>query len=124
MTAAGLALLHSARPVTLNAVIYRAAAALPYNDRERATAGLRGQLLLIAVAADAVPDWSTLTVEGPVEAVGLHGRTWYEWTATVTASSVTYDLTDAVLDVMVQPARRSAQTVAGDDTAPQATHSA
>lgn len=64
---------------------YRAAAALPYDNLERATAGLRGQLRLMAAIDGATPDWSTLALEGPVETQGLHGRTWYEWAATVEA---------------------------------------
>ncbi|MGK5113400.1 MULTISPECIES: hypothetical protein [unclassified Geodermatophilus] len=64
---------------------YRAATALPYNDRQRATAGLRGQLRLIAGADGTVPDWSTLVVEGPEEALAAHGRMWFEWTATAAA---------------------------------------
>ncbi|MGY1730139.1 hypothetical protein ACI798_01365 [Geodermatophilus sp. SYSU D01045] len=64
---------------------YRATTALPYDDRERATAGLRGQLRLIAIADEAVPDWSSLTVEGPTKAVGRHGVVWFEWAATAEA---------------------------------------
>ncbi|WP_347059659.1 hypothetical protein ABC795_04225 [Blastococcus sp. HT6-30] len=67
-------------------MIYKAAAALPYDDRERATAGLRGQLRLMAVCDDATPDWTTLNVAGPTPSPGLHGRTWFEWSATVEAS--------------------------------------
>lgn len=63
---------------------YRAAAALPYDDRERATAGLQGQLRLIAGCDGLTPDWTTLSVDGPTEAQGVQGRTWFEWTATVT----------------------------------------
>ncbi|MGY1778759.1 hypothetical protein [Geodermatophilus sp. SYSU D01036] len=62
---------------------YRATTALPYDDRERATAGLRGHLRLMTAANGAVPDWSTLQVDGPTEAVDRHGATWFEWTATV-----------------------------------------
>ena len=40
----------------------------------------------MAVAAGATPDWSTLTVEGPTESTGLHGRTWYEWRATLSVN--------------------------------------
>lgn len=60
-----------------------AGTALPYDDLNRATAGLRGQLHELAAAAGRVPDWSTLTVTGPIEATGAHGRTWYRFTATV-----------------------------------------
>ncbi len=68
-------------------VTYRAAAALPYNDRNRATAGLRGQLRLMATADGATLDWSTVAVEGPVTSTGLHGAMWFEWTASVEAST-------------------------------------
>ncbi|SFO58039.1 hypothetical protein SAMN05660359_04479 [Geodermatophilus obscurus] len=61
---------------------YRVTATAPYDDRERAVAGSRGQLRLMAIADSATPDWSTMTIEGPVEVTGLHGATWYEWTAT------------------------------------------
>ncbi len=64
---------------------YRAATALPHNHRERAEAGLRGQLRLMAASDGAVPDWSTMIVEGPTEALGLHGAVWFEWVATVEA---------------------------------------
>jgi hypothetical protein len=66
-------------------MIYEAAAALPYVDRERATRGLRGQLRARAANDAATPDWTTLKVDGPSEAPGLHGRFWYEWTAVVHA---------------------------------------
>src|SRR4051812_2972285 len=61
-----------------------ATAAYPYVDRDRATAGLRGQLREILAGAGAgVPDWTTLVVEGPTEVEGLHRRVWIVWTATV-----------------------------------------
>ncbi|MGY1830150.1 hypothetical protein ACI8AA_06920 [Geodermatophilus sp. SYSU D01180] len=62
---------------------YRATTALPYDDRDRATAGLRGQLRLMAIADGASSDWSTMVVTGPEEAVGRHGVVWFEWSATV-----------------------------------------
>ncbi|WP_347059653.1 hypothetical protein ABC795_04190 [Blastococcus sp. HT6-30] len=49
---------------------YRAAAALPYNDLERATAGLRGQLRVMAATDRAMPDWTTLAVEGDCPRLG------------------------------------------------------
>jgi hypothetical protein len=64
-------------------VIYRAAAALPYDDRERATAGLRGQLRLTAFADGVTADWSTMVVEGPTEVVGRHDVLWFEWSGAV-----------------------------------------
>jgi hypothetical protein len=75
-------------PGQCGVVILTARAAYPYVDRERAAAGLRGELRLMALADGATPDWTTLAVEGPVEALGLHGRTWYEWTATVESATV------------------------------------
>jgi hypothetical protein len=62
---------------------YRATAALPYNNRERAVASLRDQLRVMALAGGGSPNWSTLVVEGPTEAPGPRGRTWFEWSATV-----------------------------------------
>jgi hypothetical protein len=67
-------------------VIFTATTALPYEHLERATAGLRGQLRLLAADAGEVPDWSTLTVTGPTESVGAHGRSWYVWSAEVQAA--------------------------------------
>ena len=58
-------------------------AALPYEHVERATAGLRGRLQLMAADDGAVPDWSTLTVTGPTTSLDARGRTWFESTATV-----------------------------------------
>lgn len=66
---------------------YRAAAALPYDDHERAAACLRGQLRFMARIDGAAPDWTTLEIEGPTESLGLRGGTWFEWTATVEARS-------------------------------------
>ncbi|WP_448642346.1 hypothetical protein [Geodermatophilus sp. URMC 63] len=64
---------------------YRATTALPYDNHERATLGLRGQLRLTAMANGAVPDWTTLSVNGPTKAPGLYGAVWFEWSATVKA---------------------------------------
>ena len=47
---------------------------------------LRGELRRQAAVNGAVADWSTLAVEEPREAPGAHGRTWFEWRATVEAS--------------------------------------
>lgn len=58
---------------------------MPCNDVERATAGLRGQLRLKAIDAGGNVDWATLTVDGPTEAPGPMGATWFRWTATVQA---------------------------------------
>ncbi len=58
---------------------YQASAAWPYDDLERVTAALRGQLPIMALADDVRPDWSTLIVEGPTETSGLHGQVRFEW---------------------------------------------
>jgi hypothetical protein len=64
-------------------VMYRAAAALLWDDREQATAGLQGQLRVMATAGRAIPDWSTLVIDGPTEVCEPQGRTWVEWTGRV-----------------------------------------
>jgi hypothetical protein len=70
-------------------VIYRAAAALPHEDRNRALDGLRGQLRIMAVAAGATPDWATLRVAGPDEVAGAQQRMRFEWHASVVVHGVT-----------------------------------
>ena len=65
---------------------YKAAAAVPYVDPARAVSELRGQLRVLAGIDGATPDWPTLRVDGPVEVIGVQGRVWYEWTATVAAA--------------------------------------
>ena len=62
-----------------------ATTALPYENLERATAGLRGQLRLQLLDGgdDGLPDWSTLQIAGPVTTTDARGRTWYEYAATV-----------------------------------------
>jgi hypothetical protein len=69
-------------------VIYKAAAALAHANRESATAGLRGQLRIMAVAAGATPDWTTLAVAGPTEMAGTEDRMRFEWTASVAVQGV------------------------------------
>ena len=64
-------------------MLYTAAAVLPSDDRERATAELRGQLRVIAAAVGSTPDWTTLRVDGPTEFPGWSGGSWFEWSATV-----------------------------------------
>jgi hypothetical protein len=78
-------------------VIYRAAAALPDDDRQSAVDGLRGQLRIMAVAAGATPDWTTLVVAGPVEMADAEDRTRFEWTASVAVRGAT------VLDDLPDP---------------------
>ncbi len=62
-----------------------ATVAYPYVDLERATLALCGELRRQAATKGLLNDWSTLAVVGPQEAPGAHGRTWYEWHATVHA---------------------------------------
>jgi hypothetical protein len=79
-------------------VIYRAAAALPHEDRSRALDGLRGQLRIMAVAAGATPDWTTLRVAGPDEVADAQQRMRFEWHASVVVHGVTrsFRLSDLV----------------------------
>ena len=64
--------------------VLHATATYPYVHRDRATAGLPGQLReTIAGAGARVPDWSTWVIDGPTEVEGLHGRVCFVWTATV-----------------------------------------
>jgi hypothetical protein len=57
--------------------------ALPYDNLDRATRSLRGELRHALALVDEAPDWSTLEMKGPTEVKGVSGRTWYRWTATV-----------------------------------------
>lgn len=77
-------------------MMYRAATALPSNDRDRATAGLQGQLRLMATAARATPDWSTLVVAGPVRRPEPLGDPLFEWTGEVAVEGG--DLPDLPVD--------------------------
>lgn len=64
---------------------YSAVTALPYRHLERATAGLRAQLRL-QLGLDELADWSTLAVDELQRTTDSHGRTWFEYRGTVTAS--------------------------------------
>jgi hypothetical protein len=86
-------------------VILRAAAALPHGDRQIATRQLRHQLHVMAVAANATPDWATLTVTGPAEMAESDPEARFEWTATVAVREAT-------------TAENSSGTVAGPVTCP------
>jgi hypothetical protein len=97
--------------------MYRAAAALPFDDRDRVTAGLRGQLQVMAAAAGADPDWSTLRVDGPARRSEQHGAGLSEWTATVVVSAGAHDLSDPSIDALLAKAVRSATTTA-QETSP------
>ena len=64
---------------------FTATAVLPYDNLERATAGLRGRLRLMVADRnpEALPDWSTLVVTGPTTTKDARGNTWFEWVGTV-----------------------------------------
>ncbi|MGY1915246.1 hypothetical protein ABC795_09590 [Blastococcus sp. HT6-30] len=97
--------------------MYRAAAALPFDDRDRVTAGLRGQLRVMAAAAGADPDWSTLRVEGPVRVGKYRGVGLSEWSATVVVSGDGAALDDRLLDLLLPATPRPAGASA-EETAP------
>jgi hypothetical protein len=99
--------------------MFRAAAALPYDDREMAIAGLRGQLHVMATAAGAVPDWSTLHVEGPTVGEEITEAGWSEWAATVTVAAGAHDLSDTAIDALVSALPHGLRGTSAD-TAPLA----
>src|SRR3954454_4446183 len=66
-----------------SATIHHAAAALPHQNRGRATKALRDQLTIMAFAAGLTPDWSTLAVTGPTEMTGTQQGARFEWTGRV-----------------------------------------
>jgi hypothetical protein len=96
-------------------VIFRAAAALSSDDPGAATAGLRGQLSTMALASGAIPDWVTLSVQGPIRVREPRGHEWFEWSATVTVEGG-LELSDEHLDAAV-PLRWPSRAV--EETAPQ-----
>ena len=69
---------------------YRATTALPNAHRERAVATLRTQLAGQVRADDEfdTPDWTTLSVYGPIEAFTDRGEVCFEYRATVECRSV------------------------------------
>ena len=80
---------------TGNTTIYQAAAAVPHANSEWATYGLACQLRVMAVAAGATPDWTTLAVTGPTEVAGAQDRARFEWTASVTVHGAgVFDIPD------------------------------
>ncbi|MGY1846448.1 MULTISPECIES: hypothetical protein [unclassified Blastococcus] len=81
-------------------MMYRAAAAVPFSDRDRVTAGLRGQLRVMAAAAGADPDWSTLRVQGPARPVQGQNTELTEWTATVVVTGGAAALDDRLIDAL------------------------
>jgi hypothetical protein len=64
---------------------YKASAAYPYIERERAVAARRGHLRTLADRDGALSDWSTLRIAGPTEVIGEPGRVWHEWSASIDA---------------------------------------
>lgn len=99
------------------AVMYRAAAALPFDDRDRVTAGLRGQLSVMAAAAGAHPDWSTLRVEGPARGGEHQGTGLTEWAATVVVTGDGAVLDDRTLDTLLAATLRRSGAIA-EETSP------
>jgi hypothetical protein len=71
--------------------VYSASAALPYQHRQGAAAGLCAELrhlvelgyLLGRQSPEESPDWDTLVVTGPTETIDARGRVWFEYSATV-----------------------------------------
>jgi hypothetical protein len=70
-------------------VTFSATTALPYENVDRATAGLRAGLWrqLIRTDVHQMPRWDTFAVTGPVEFTDLRGRTWFEYRAIVDSRS-------------------------------------
>jgi hypothetical protein len=99
-------------------VIYRAAASYPHDNEEQASAALRGQLRIIALAGGGIPDWSTLVLEGPFESTGFGRRSCYEWSATLSADGGR-DLTRESIDDDLGVLRTS--DPADSSTMPQST---
>ena len=93
-------------------MIYKAAAALPHDNREQALDGLRGQLRLMTAAAGATPDWSSLTVTGPFEAGDVRDGALFEWTASIDVHGAT------VFDLFPDPDLLPAADTADDGTVP------
>lgn len=75
-------------------MLYRAAASLPTEDREHASAELHEQLRVIAGAVGSTPDWATFHVDGPARVPGRGGRCWFEWSATVSAEDIGEEVDD------------------------------
>jgi hypothetical protein len=84
-------------------VIYTAAAALAHDDRDCAIDALRGQLTIMALAAEASPDWTTLRVTGPTEMAGAEARIRFEWTASVAVPGATFFDVQPDPDVALPP---------------------
>jgi hypothetical protein len=66
-------------------VKFTATAAYPYDNFERATAGLRAALRhqLLAAGIRGLQAWDTFAVTGPTTATDARGNTLFEWVGTV-----------------------------------------
>ena len=97
-------------------MLYRAAASLPTEDREQASAELRGQLRVIADAVGSTPDWTTFRLNGPTHVPEWGGPSRFEWSATVSAED---DSEDVDPDALVGDAEATSPAAA--ETQPFAT---
>ncbi len=80
-------------------MLYRAAASLPSEDQEQASAELHRQLRVIAGAVGVTPDWTTFRIDGPTHVPGRGGQSRFEWSATVSAEDPDQDVDpDALVD--------------------------
>ena len=93
-------------------MIYQAAVALPHDDRVVATDQLQRQLRVMAAAAGATPDWTTLAVTGPTDMPDAEAWTRFEWTASVTFRG------GAFLGEVPDPDWLPSLSTAEDDTIP------
>ncbi len=61
---------------------YSATTALPYENLDRATSGLRA-MLRARLAVGELADWTSLSVTGPVESIDGRGHRWFDYQAEV-----------------------------------------
>ncbi len=73
-------------------MLYRAAASLPSEDQEQASAELRRQLRVIVGVVGVTPDWTTFRIDGPTHVPGWGGQSRFEWSATVSAEDDDQDV--------------------------------
>ncbi len=69
---------------------YRATVTLPSANRDHAIAALRREVQRLSTAERGLelPDWSTMSVEGPVEAYGPRGEICFEYRGDVKGRSL------------------------------------
>jgi len=69
---------------------YRATVTLPAAHRDHAIAELRREVQRLSTAERGLelPDWSTLSVEGPVEVYGPRGEVCFEYRGNVKGRSI------------------------------------